>query len=265
VLPRHSVFVRKSARQRDEPQIIAANIDVIFVVTSANKEFDPRRIERYVAAVTQSGALPVLVLNKVDLCQAPEALLETLGDVRKGLPIVCVSARERHGKEALLAHIGANATVALVGMSGTGKSSIANWLVGREALATGAIAEHGDLGKHTTSHRELFLLPGGGALIDTPGMRELGLWMDIPDLLESFPDITRLAEGCRFGDCQHTGEPGCAVRSAIAAGELGRERIEHFHELRRKLSDRAGSAPGAGAAPRGALAGTGGRRKPKRH
>jgi ribosome biogenesis GTPase / thiamine phosphate phosphatase len=239
VLPRHSLFQRKAARERAEPQIIAANIDVVFVVTSANADFNPRRIERYLAAVADSGATAVLVLNKTDLCDDPEPWLARLGTARVGLQVACVSALEQRGKEELLRHVGPGITLALVGMSGTGKSTIANWLLGREALTTGEIRAYDDRGQHTTSHRELFALPGGGALIDTPGMRELGLVVAPQDLATGFPEIAGRASQCRFGDCQHVKEPGCAILAAVASGEITAEHLQHYHQLKEELAARS--------------------------
>jgi ribosome biogenesis GTPase len=238
VMPRHSVFVRQGEREHADVQIIAANIDVVFIVTSANADFNPRRIERYLAAVAESGAAAVLVLNKTDLCTDPEPWLARLGPTRVGLPIAPVSALEQRGKDELLRHVGPTSTVALVGMSGTGKSTIANWLLGREALTTGAIRAHDDRGQHTTSHRELFALPGGGALIDTPGMRELGLVVAPQDLAAGFPEIARLASECRFGDCQHDKEPGCAIAAALLTGELTSEHLQHYRQLKQQLAER---------------------------
>ncbi|HKO93144.1 MAG TPA: ribosome small subunit-dependent GTPase A [Polyangiaceae bacterium] len=235
VLPRKSCFVRKVAAARTEPQVIAANIDLVFVVTSANADFNPRRIERYLSAISDSGASPVLVLNKTDLCEDVDALLATLGNAALGLPVARVSALERRGGEELARYLGPRVTIALVGSSGVGKSTIANWLLGKETLETSAIAND-DRGRHTTTHRELLLLPGGGALIDTPGMRELTLWSDGNDASESFADISALAEGCRYVDCQHQGQPGCAIGEAVEAGELEPARVQSFFKLQRELA-----------------------------
>ena len=234
VLPRKSAFVRKVAAARTEPQVVAANIDRVFIVTSANSDFNPRRIERYVSAIWDSGASPVLVINKTDLGADVDQLLLSLGNAALGLPVARVSALERRGVDQLLCQLGPQLTVALVGSSGVGKSSIANWLLGSEALETGVI-DGVERGRHTTTHRELIALPGGGALIDTPGMRELALWGDSEDLTGSFADIEALSQRCRFIDCQHQGQPGCALESALASGELDPARLDSFFKLQREL------------------------------
>ena len=234
VLPRKSAFVRKVAAARSEPQVVAANIDHVFIVTSANSDFNPRRIERYVSAIWESGASPLLVINKTDLCADVELLLSSLGNAAVGLPVARVSALERRGGEQLLGHLGPQITVALVGSSGVGKSTIANWLLGAEALETSAI-DAVERGRHTTTRRELLALPGGGALIDTPGMRELTLWSDADDLAGSFADIEALAQRCRFLDCQHQGQPGCAIGEALQSGELQEARLQNFWKLQREL------------------------------
>jgi ribosome biogenesis GTPase len=234
VLPRKSAFVRKVASARTEPQVVAANIDRVFIVTSANSDFNPRRIERYVSAIWDSGASPVLVINKTDLGADVDQLLQSLGNAAPGLPVARVSALERRGGEQLLGHLGPELTVALVGSSGVGKSTIANWLLGSEALETGAI-DGVERGRHTTTHRELIALPNGGALIDTPGMRELSLWGDAEDLVGAFADIEALSQSCRFIDCQHQGQPGCAIDAALESGDLEPARLDSFFKLQREL------------------------------
>jgi ribosome biogenesis GTPase len=236
VLPRRSSFVRKAAGNPTEPQVIAANIDVVFIVTSANAEFNPRRVERYVTAIWESGASPVLVINKTDLGGDVDALLDSLGQTGVGLPVARVSAIEQRGAEQLAPYLGPQATIALVGSSGVGKSTLANWLLGREAQDTAPIREHDTRGRHTTTHRELIALPAGGALIDTPGMRELAMWSEAGDLSGAFADIEALSERCRFRDCQHGGEPGCALSQAIERGELDPERLEHYFKLQREIA-----------------------------
>ena len=234
VLPRKSAFVRKVASARTEPQVVAANIDRVFIVTSANSDFNPRRIERYVSAIWDSGASPVLVINKTDLGADVDQLLLSLGNAALGLPVARVSALERQGGDQLLCQLGPQLTVALVGSSGVGKSTIANWLLGSDSLETGAI-DGVDRGRHTTTHRELIPLPDGGALIDTPGMRELALWGNAEDLAGSFADIEALLQSCRFIDCQHQGQPGCAIDAALESGELDPARLDSFFKLQREL------------------------------
>jgi ribosome biogenesis GTPase / thiamine phosphate phosphatase len=236
LLPRQSVFVRKAAGARTEPQVIAANVDVVCVVTSPNADFNPRRIERYVAAIRDSRSSPLLVINKTDLGADLDALIGSLGAAATGLPIARVSALERRGLEQLTPYLGDTTTIALVGSSGVGKSTLANWLLDRQAFDTGEIREHDARGRHTTTHRELIPLPRGGALIDTPGMREFSPWADDTDLDGSFADIDALAQQCRFVDCQHQGQPGCAVEQALATGELERARLEHYGKLQRELA-----------------------------
>jgi ribosome biogenesis GTPase / thiamine phosphate phosphatase len=245
ILPRKSAFIRKVAGLRIEPQVIAANVDVVFIVTSANADFNPRRIERYVAAVTEGRALPVLVLNKTDLGMDVDALLASLGGALSGLAVARVSALERRGLEQISAHVRPGTTIALVGSSGVGKSTIVNWLLDRQAQLIGEIREHDAHGRHTTTHRELIPLPGGAALIDTPGIRELALWSEDTDLGEAFEDIEALAKSCRFADCQHQGQPGCAVQHAMQTGALEPHRLEHYGKLQREIAhqrDRASPA-----------------------
>jgi ribosome biogenesis GTPase len=236
LLPRTSTFVRRAAGLRNEPQVIAVNIDHVFIVTSANSDFNPRRIERYVAGVREGKATPVLVINKTDLCDDVGALIATLGSTATDLPIVCVSAITQNGGEALRAHLGPQITIALVGSSGVGKSTLVNWLLGSERQLTSGIREQDDRGQHTTTHRELLPLSGGGALIDTPGMREFALWSEQTDLSGAFADIELLLRSCRFGDCQHRGQPGCAVGAALESGELDPERLANFFKLQRELT-----------------------------
>lgn len=235
VLPRKSAFIRKAAGARSEPQVIAANVDVVFIVTSANADFNPRRIERYVAAITEGRALPVLVLNKTDLVSDVEPLLASLGGALHGLTVARVSALERRGLEQIAAHVKPGSTIALVGSSGVGKSTIVNWLLDRQAQLIGDNSDDAR-GRHTTTRRELIPLPGGAALIDTPGIRELALWSEETDLGDAFEDIEALAQSCRFVDCQHCGQPGCAVARALTAGALDPRRLEHYTKLQREIA-----------------------------
>lgn len=236
ILPRRSAFVRKQAGQRPEPQVVAANIDYVFVVTSANADFNPRRIERYLTVIAESLAQPVIVINKADLCPDVTALVASLDPSALGVPVVHISALERRGLEQLEPYLGGRATIALVGSSGVGKSTIVNWLLARDAQATAPIREYDARGRHTTTHRELHPLPGGGALIDTPGMRELGLWTDDDRAGGSFEDVEALAQQCRFVDCQHHGQPGCAIAQAVTDGTLDAARLASYEKLQQELA-----------------------------
>lgn len=237
----HHVFKRRTALLRREPgtssgrQIIAANVDVFFIVTSANRDFNERRMERYRAMVWESGAKPVFVLNKIDLAGNIDAMAASLDAIAFGSPVVRVSATTGHGMDDLRAHIGFGKTIGLIGSSGVGKSSLANRLLGREALATNSLRNDGK-GRHTTTHRELIVLPDGGILIDTPGMRELGMVEDTGGIEAGFADIAAFAKNCRYSDCQHNGEPGCAVAGAIDSGELEPVRLQSYHKLQREIA-----------------------------
>jgi ribosome biogenesis GTPase len=230
---RRSTILRSPAGKRIEPQLLAANIDTIFVVTSFDLDFNPRRIERYVATVWESGAEAVIVLNKSDLCRDTTPFLDRLGPSVRGLPVVIVSALEDRGVDRLREHIGAGRTAAMLGSSGVGKSALTNRLLGREVQTTGSLRSDGR-GRHTTTRRELMLLPGGGLLIDTPGIRELKLWSDGEGVEAAFGDIERAAGDCRFSNCTHQHEPGCAVQAALQAGSLSRERLDNYRKLERE-------------------------------
>jgi len=235
VLDRRSALLRRAAGSSGAGQVVAANVDLFFVVTSANLDFNPRRLERYLAAVWDSGASPVVVLNKIDLAGDLDALAAELEAVALGVPIARVSATTGAGLDELRAHLAPGLTIALIGSSGVGKSSIINRLLGDDSLAVQGL-RNDDKGRHTTTRRELLLLPGGGILIDTPGMRELGLIEDAGGIDASFADIAELAAGCRFADCGHDAEPGCAVTAAIATGELPADRLASYRKLLREVA-----------------------------
>lgn len=235
VLPRRSAFVRRSAGAKSEEQVVAANVDKVFLVSGLDHDFNPRRIERYLTLAWESAADPVIVLNKADLHADPERAGLQTEAVACGVPILLVSAASGMGLDALREVLAPGMTGALLGSSGVGKSTLINALLGREALRTAAVREDDSRGRHTTTHRELISLPGGALLIDTPGMRELQLLGDDASLARSFDEIAELAKDCRFRDCSHTGEPGCAVQAAVADGRLDTERYESYLSQRKEL------------------------------
>ena len=233
---RRTRFVRQLAGRRTGAQILAANIDAVFVVTSCNRDFNPRRIERYLATVGDSGARAVIVVNKLDLCDDPSSYLETLEEVAPGVPVAAVSALEHQGLAALRSHIAAGETVALVGSSGVGKSTLINWLRGADVQEVGDIRAGDAKGRHTTTHRELIVMPDGGILVDTPGMRELQIWSAREGVRETFADVEALTEQCRFRDCAHNSEPGCALQDAVRSGAVDSERVASYLKLKDELA-----------------------------
>jgi len=239
VLDRRSAFVRKAAGDLTEAQVVAANIDTVFLVTGLDGDFNLRRIERYLTTAWDSGATPVIVLNKSDLCPDIGEVLAQVDRIALGTPLIPVSARDGANLEALRGHLAPGRTAALLGSSGVGKSTIINRLLGAERQPTAPVREEDSHGRHTTSSREIIVLPGGGLLIDTPGMRELQLWAEEDSLAQSFADVEELAAGCRFTDCRHEDEPGCAVRRAVEGGALDRGRLEGFLKLRREIEQLA--------------------------
>jgi ribosome biogenesis GTPase len=236
VLPRRSAIVRIAAGLTTTAQTLAANVDVAFVVSSLGPDLEPRRIERYLVTIWESGASPEIVLTKADRHNDPWELVAEVEAVALGVPVHVVSALNGQGCDALRARIRAGATTVLLGSSGVGKSTLVNRWLGDEVMATKETREDDDEGRHTTTHRQLLTLPGGGLVIDTPGLRELQLWDAGSAALDAtFADVEELAADCRFGDCTHTHEPECAVLVAVETGELPRERLESWRKLQREL------------------------------
>jgi ribosome biogenesis GTPase / thiamine phosphate phosphatase len=231
VLPRFSRFSRRAAGDPTEEQIVAANIDVVFLVSGLDKDFNPRRIERYLVVAWESGATPVVVLNKADLVEDLDAILDDVRAIAPGVDIHAVTCRAPGSVDVLRPYLAPGQTGALLGMSGVGKSSIVNQLIGQELIRTRDVRVYDSRGRHTTTARQLVVLPGHGVLIDTPGMRELQLWETGESIAGTFADIEALAENCRFRDCQHQSEPGCAVRAAVDGGDLASVRLASFHKL----------------------------------
>ena len=237
ILPRRTAFVRRGVTDSTRKlQIIAANIDVAFVVTSMNAELNLRRIQRYLAAAWQSGARPVVVLTKADLSKDAQAQAAEVVALETACPVLTVSVRDGLGLDALRAQVKPGETCVLIGSSGVGKSTLVNAFLNEDRMATQAIREDDDQGRHTTSHRELILLPGGGMILDTPGIREVGLIDAEEGVSAVFDDIERLPLECRFTDCGHVNEPGCAVRAALESGALDPDRWAHFQKLKLELA-----------------------------
>jgi ribosome biogenesis GTPase / thiamine phosphate phosphatase len=235
ILPRKSKFVRKAAGTRTEGQIVGTNIDTVFLVTSLNQDFNLRRIERYLIVAWESGASPVIILSKADLCEEVEGMLAEIQTVAAGVPVHAISVVSKDGLDELSSYFQTGQTVALLGSSGVGKSTLINHLLGRDVQKVQEIREHDGRGQHTTTYRELILLPQGGLVLDTPGMRELHLWDGSESLQLAFDDIEALVHSCRFSDCCHKDEPGCAIREALAAGTIDAARYQSYEKLQKEL------------------------------
>ena len=235
VLPRKSRFSRKVPGGRTEEQVLAANVDTVFLVSGLDANFNVRRIERYVTLAWDSGAGPVILLNKADVCDDVQARISEVESAAFGVAVHAISATENEGLDVLGKYISKGKTVAFLGSSGVGKSTIINSLLGEERQKVNAISEAIGKGKHTTTHRELIVFPGGGVVIDTPGMRELQMWCDEDGLKQSFDDIEELTHLCRFTNCRHATEPGCAIKKALAEGALDAERYGNYLRLQKEL------------------------------
>ena len=230
LLPRKSIFLRKAAGSVKTEQVVAANVDIVFLCMALNNDFNLRRLERYLTVAWDSGAAPVVLLTKRDLCSDLPVKLAQVKSVAEGVEILTVSALEEDGCRAITPYLIAGRTLAFVGSSGVGKSSLINTLLGEDKLKTNGL-RNDDKGRHTTTHRELIVLPNGAMVIDTPGMRELGMWDAGEGLTAAFADIKALAACCRFRDCTHHSEPGCAVRAAAERGELSEARLLSYKKL----------------------------------
>nr|WP_243767253.1 ribosome small subunit-dependent GTPase A [Paenibacillus agricola] len=236
VMMRKSKFSRKAAGSSIEEQIVATNIDRVFLVMALNRDFNIRRLERYLLLAYESGASPEIVLTKMDLCDDVAARQSEVETVAFGVPVYVVNSLADAGVASILQTLVQGETIALLGSSGAGKSTLLNSLYGEERQKTGAARDGDDRGKHTTTHRELVVLPGGALIIDTPGMRELQLWEGSESMGEAFQDIDSLAASCRFADCGHNQEPGCAIQLALSAGDLDSERWSSFLKLQKELA-----------------------------
>jgi ribosome biogenesis GTPase len=246
VLERRGALTRGAAGDAVRTQTIAANIDTVLIVSGLDHDYNPRRIERYLVLARASGARPIVLLTKPDLCaERDERVAEIATLAGPGVDVIALNARELESAALLAPYTGRGQTLVLVGSSGAGKSTLTNTLLGIDRQKTNDVRAHDSRGRHTTTHRALIQLPGGACIIDTPGMRELKFTGDEETVAVQFDDVEALAAGCRFRDCAHQGEPGCAVQAAIAAGTLDRERLEHYHKLGGELAHASGAASAA--------------------
>jgi ribosome biogenesis GTPase len=237
ILPRRSKFSRKVAGELTEEQVVAANIDIVFLVMGLDRDYNPRRLERYLLLAFESGAKPVVLLTKSDLVDDAEARVDEIRALAPMTPVHATSALRDEGLDVVLGHLDRGRTGALLGSSGVGKSTIINRLTGADTLKTREVRPSDQRGRHTTRHRQLIVLPGRGLLIDTPGMRELQMWDISAAVEETFDDIEQLATGCHFTNCRHAGEPRCAVTAAVEEGRLPAERLASYLKLQGEIRD----------------------------
>jgi ribosome biogenesis GTPase len=235
LLPRNSAFMRKVAGEETAQQVVASNIDTIFIVNGLDGDFNLRRIERYLAMAWESNAVPVIILNKSDLVDNVDQMVFQVESLALGVPVHAVSATREQGLDIIRGYLSPGTTAALLGSSGVGKSSIINHLLGEERLRVNEVRQWDSRGRHTTTYRQMILLPEGGIIIDTPGMRLVKLWGDEDSVSRAFEDIEELGTLCRFHDCQHQSEPGCAVQAALVDGSLDRKRYESYLKLKKEL------------------------------
>lgn len=236
VLPRRTSMIRKEAGNRTDGQVIGANMDSLFIVNALNQDFNLRKIERYLIAAWESGAQPVILLTKADLCDNLAESIAAVQNIAPGIPVHAISAHQNWGMEELAPYLMPGSTIAVTGSSGVGKSTLLNWLSGQNLQTVQEIREHDARGRHTTTHRELFLLPNGAIMMDTPGMRELQLWDTESGWHTAFADIEELAAQCRFRDCRHDSEIGCAVKQALEDQSLDRHRFANYVKTRKELA-----------------------------
>ena len=245
LLPRRSCFSRKAVlaggptqgEGRTEEQVLAANIDVVFLVSGLDNDWNPRRIERFLSTTYESGASPVIILNKADVCDDVSARMSEVSRTAPGVPVLAMSAVARTGLEAIRNHLKSGRTAVFLGSSGVGKSTIINGLLGEDRLETGGVRLHDSRGRHTTTRRQLIVLPDGGLVIDTPGLRRIQLWGDETGIERTYADVEQLIDCCRFSDCQHESEPGCAVKEAIETGNLDSARFAAYQRLQKELQN----------------------------
>ncbi len=235
VFPRKTSLSRKTPGMKTEEQVICANIDTSFIVTTFDRDFNLRRIERYLSLIWDSGANPIIILNKADLCTDIETFIREVESISPGIPILCMSALEKSGIGQIYNYLKEGKTVVFLGSSGTGKSTIINCLLDAPKQATSFLRDN-DKGRHTTSYRELFMIPDRrGMVIDNPGMREIQLWANEDIVEKTFADIENLSQNCRFNNCSHTNEPGCAIKEALEEGSLEFKRLESYFKQKREL------------------------------
>ncbi|MGH1488850.1 MAG: ribosome small subunit-dependent GTPase A [Acidimicrobiales bacterium] len=236
LLERRSLFKRKAPGTAHTIQLIAANVDTLFIVTSCNADFNPARLERYLVLAHTAGCHPVVVLTKADQIDDPAAAVDQVRAIAPGVDVVAVSTVSGLGIEAIARRVSAGRTVALMGLSGIGKSTLVNELTDGVVQRTGEVRAADQRGRHTTVTRDLIPLPSGGFIIDTPGIREIGLWQAYEGMAKTFPEISSEVEQCRFTDCDHDNEPGCAVQAALASGSIPERRLEHWQDLMAELA-----------------------------
>lgn len=236
ILPRRNKFSRQAAGENEEEQALVANIDAVFIVSSLNRDFNLRRMERYLVLTWESGVNPVIVLNKADLCEDVYSKITEISSIAPGVPVHAISCETGQGLDQLTPYLGTGKTVALLGSSGVGKSTLLNCLLGESIKRTGAVRSQDSRGRHTTTHRQMHLLPRGGLVIDTPGLRELRLWGSDEGISSTFEDIEEYSVRCRFDDCRHQGEPGCAVMEALESGVLDWARYQSYLKLQKEMA-----------------------------